>query len=102
MKDGERPQELDKIEEILSIKIPTGCENQQIDQASDQKETKEEIDDQEHTYTISSRVTETEEDKSSGRYSLRVKILLCCYKGVRDRGWIYNYICNHCLSPLKV
>ena len=63
--DGERPQELDKIEEILGIKIPTGCENQQIDQASDQKETKEETDHQEHTYTINSRVTETEEDKSS-------------------------------------
>ena len=76
MKDGERPQELDKIEEILGIKIPTCCENQQIDKSNDQKETQEETDNKEHTFTINSRVTETEEDKSSGRYSLMIKILL--------------------------
>ncbi|CAG2251324.1 unnamed protein product [Mytilus edulis] len=62
--DNERPQELDKIEEILGVKIPTGCEIQ--GPSNDQKDTGEE--EENHTYTIDSK-NNTEEENTAGAES---------------------------------
>ncbi|XP_063448544.1 spindle and kinetochore-associated protein 2-like [Mytilus trossulus] len=62
--DNERPQELDKIEEILGVKIPTGCEIQ--GPSGDQKDTGEE--EENHTYTIDSK-NNTEEENTAGAES---------------------------------
>ena len=57
--DNGRPQELDKIEEILGIKLPTNStEEQRADTASDQNKNNTEEDDEEHTYTIDSTASE--------------------------------------------
>lgn len=54
--DNDRPQELDKIEEILGIKIPSGSQQQDLAEIPNPSE---EDDDKDNTYTISTGITET-------------------------------------------